>query len=388
MGASASGAFSKCGTASLPPDSRPEICDPVPVPPTASAAYLCTSGSTGTPKIVVLSHAALAGSAQRVVDTFGWRTDEVLLNLPEPHTMSGLRNALITAPLVGIRSIALPSRDRSTVFDVVRVVHEHAVTRLVAAPLLLRQINLMGRRIPPAHLASLRAVYCTGADLHIAEIQLFHGTTGVPVINYYGLTESAGICLSQRTRRWSPGDGSLGWPVGVETRLVDEAGNVLDDGSAGELQIRMPEPAPHYLDDPVATASLYTGEWLRTGDIMRRDSQGRHFLLGRTGFFINSVTTERISPQQIEAVLERHPIVCEAAVAGVADLHGGERIVAILVTRGGELSLATKRELAEFVSSRLGPSHVPSRFELTTALPRAATGKLLRRKLVELVSND
>lgn len=367
---------------------HPRIAEPVSVPPTAPAAYLCTSGSTGMPKIVVLSHGALAGSAQRVVDAFGWRSDETLLNLPEPHTISGLRNALIAAPLLGVRSVALPPRDRQTVLDIVDVVHEKAVTRLVAAPLVLRQINLMGRRISPTQLASLRAVYCTGADLHMAETQVFHAATGVPVINYYGLTESAGICLSQVVENWDPLDGSLGWPVGVEARLVDEAGDVLGNGGAGELQVRMLEAAPNYLDDPVATASLYAGEWLRTGDIMRRDSQGRHFLLGRTGLFINSVTTERISPQQIEAVLERHPIVCEAAVAGVADLHGGERIVAILVTGGEELSLDTKRELAALVSSRLGPTHVPTRFELTTALPRAATGKLLRRELVQLVSND
>lgn len=365
-----------------------KIAEPVLLPPTSPAAYLCTSGSTGTPKVVVLSQAALTGSAQRVVNTFDWRADEVLFNLPEPHTMSGLRNALIAAPQVGIRSVTLPLRDRSSVLDIVGVIREHSVNRLVTAPLFLRQINLMGHRIPSAHLSSLSAVYCTGADLRTAEIQRFYADTGVPVINYYGLTESAGICLSQDIGRWSPEGDLLGWPVGVETRLVDEEARVVDDGAPGELQIRMPEPGPHYLDDPVATASLYEGDWLRTGDIMRRDGEGRHFLIGRTGLFINSVTTECISPQQIEAVLELHPMVCEAGVAGVPDPHGGERIVAVLVTAGAELSPDGQRELAELVSSHLGPSHVPSRFELTTALPRAATGKILRRKLAELVGDD
>jgi acyl-coenzyme A synthetase/AMP-(fatty) acid ligase len=355
----------------------------VAAPGDAPAVCLCTSGSTGDPKIVVLSRAALVHSAARVAAVFDWQPGETLLNLPEPHTMSGLRNAFLVAPLLGMHWVALPSRQRGYLFDLLAVMKEAEVQRLVAAPLLLRQFNLLGRRLPREDMAALRAVYCTGADLHAAEVRRFHDEKGIPVINYYGLTETVGICLSQDPQRWSVDDDSLGWPVGGEARLVDAAGQ---DAEEGELQVRLPHAAPFYLDDAEATARLLEGEWLRTGDLMRRDGDGRYRLLGRTGLFIKTTTTECVSPQEIEAVLEQHPAVSEAAVMGVADAHGGERIVALLVHAAETMAENWEHELGDFVRRHLGPARVPSRFHRVAVLPRSSNGKILRKQLSGLLN--
>lgn len=357
--------------------------EPVAASAEAAVVCLCTSGSTGDPKIVVLSRAALVHSAERVATAFGWQRGESLLNLPEPHTMSGLRNAFLVAPWLGMHWVALPSRQRGHLFDVLAVIRETAVQRLVAAPLLLRQINLLGRRLPREDLAALRAVYCTGADLHAPEVLRFHDEKGIPVINYYGLTETVGICLSQDLQRWSADDPSLGWPVGGEVRLVDAEGH---EGEEGELQVRLPHAPPFYLDDAEATALLFDGAWLRTGDIMRRDGQGRYHLLGRTGLFIKTTTTECVSPQEIEAVLERHPAVSEAAVMGIADAHGGERVVALLVHAAEAMADNWERELGDFVRQHLGPARVPSRFQAVSGLPRSSNGKILRKQLSGLLN--
>lgn len=360
---------------------------PVPAAPAAPALLLCTSGSTGDPKIVVLSREVLADSARRVAGAFGWEAGEVLLNLPEPHTMSGLRNALIVAPLLGMHWLVLPPRQRPHLFALLEVISSRRVNRLVAAPLLLRQINLLGDRVPREGLASLRAVYCTGADLHPAEVRRFHAQQGVTVINYYGLTETAGLCLSQDPGHWTAADDSLGWPVGCEARLVDADGVLPPGPGKGELQVRMAGAAPHYLADAAATALLHDGDWIRTGDLMRRDEQGRYRLLGRTSLFIKTTSTDCVSPQEIEAVLEQHPAVLEAAVAGRADAHGGERIEALLVLREG-IAGDWEREMADFVRERLGAGRVPRRFQPAATIPRNASGKILRKQLSELIAHD
>jgi malonyl-CoA/methylmalonyl-CoA synthetase len=113
----------------------------------APAACLFTSGSTGDPKAVVLSRQALLSSAALVVQTFAWQAGERLLNLPDPHTMSGLRNALLAAPMAGMTWVCAPKPARANVFSLLGVLDSAQAQRVVAAPLLLRHINLLGDRV-------------------------------------------------------------------------------------------------------------------------------------------------------------------------------------------------------------------------------------------------
>lgn len=346
------------------------------------AAYLFTSGSTGTPKAVVHSRGSLAKSAALILKTFGWKRGERLLNLPELHTMSGLRNALVAAPIGGIQWIACRAAERGNFFDLLARIEESACDHLVAGPALVRQLAMFGDRVGD-RIRSIQAIYCTGASLaHDASRAVFE-RFGIPVINYYGLTETGGICLSQQRGNWDPDDSSLGMPAGCEARLVAPDGS---GSSEGELQVRSGQLMSGYFDDPEATARRFDGEWLRTGDIMRIDAAGRYHLRGRADLFIKTRSTERIHPEEIEQVLELHDSVAQAAVVGVPDPNGGERLVALAVLADGLIEDGRAVHiLADFVASKLGDSRRLSEVRFVTDLPHLASGKLDRARLKELL---
>ena len=158
---------------------------------------------------------------------------------------------------------------------------EYRPTRLVIAPLLLRQINLIAERFEKSILSSVKALYCTGANLHKAEVIRFYKRFQIPVINYYGLTETSGICISQEESNWDIDDNSLGKPVGCQIRIVDDNGNAVPDGKTGELQINTPNVMTEYFEDPTNTSTMFANNWLRTGDLAMRDSTGKIYLAGR-----------------------------------------------------------------------------------------------------------
>ncbi len=350
------------------------------------AAYLFTSGSTGDPKAVVLSHAALARSARLVVDTFDWQSGERLLNLADPHTMSGLRNAFVAAPLAGMAWICSPRKQRDNTFALLDCIERTQPQRMFAAPVVLRHVNLLGDRVADAVFASTKAVYCTGTDLNADDVRQFYLRYGIPVVNYYGLTETVGLCVSQDVRAWSADDASIGRAVGCDARVVDENGRDVAQGEVGELQILLEHPMSGYLHDAAATTARFDGRWLCTGDLVRRDGEGRISIVGRSGDFIKTLGTEKIQPQEIEAVLEQYQGVAEAAVFGWADAAGGERIAALICAGAdvAEESLSDSR-IAAFVRERLGPSRMPTIFRRVAAIPRSANGKILRKQLKDFI---
>lgn len=352
--------------------------------PDAPAAYLFTSGSTGTPKAVVHSRRSLATSAALVLETFRWCAGDRLLNLPEPHTMSGLRNALIAAPMGGLEWLSSPAAARSNFFELVERIHESRCDHLVAGPSFVRQLAGLGDRLPADQLAGVKAIYCTGAALSASSSREVYRRFRIPVVNYYGLTETGGLCLSQDRDRWDPDDDSLGRPVGCEARLVGVGGDMAEEG---ELQIRSGQQMIGYLNDAEATADRLVDGWLRTGDVMCVDDDGRYRLRGRADLFIKTRSTDRVHPEEIESVLELHPDVAEAAVVGIPDQTGGELVLAMAVLdRRAAQDAGLPIKLANFVVEKLGPSRKPSELRFVSGLPRLPSGKLDRAELKRLVT--
>jgi acyl-coenzyme A synthetase/AMP-(fatty) acid ligase len=297
--------------------------------------------------------------------------------------MSGLRNAFVAAPLAGMTWVCLPKKDRGNTFALMDGIERAQAQRIVAAPVVLRHVNLLGARIADAVFASTKALYCTGTDLNAGEVRRFHARFGIPVVNYYGLSETVGLCLGQDVHYWSADDGSVGRPVGCKVRIVDDEGREVAQGGVGELQVLLEHPMSGYLHDAEATEAMFDGPWLRTGDLVRHDNEGRVFIVGRRGNFIKTLGTEKVQPQEIEAVLEACPGVAEAAVFGWADPAGGERIAALIVATDG--ASPADSDLARFVLDRLGAARVPAIFRHVAVIPRSANGKILRKQLGEFI---
>ena len=134
----------------------------------------------------------------------------------------------------------------------------------------------------------------------------------------------------------------------------------------------------HYWNKPEETALTIKDGWLYTGDIGRKDSSGNLYLIDRKKDLIN-VSGLKVYPAEIEPILEKHPAIKEAAIFGSPDSIIGERVQAAIVLKEGYQ--ITKKELIQFCKKHLAPFKIPETFIQLNALPRNATGKLLRRNL-------
>ena len=220
---------------------------------------------------------------------------------------------------------------------------------------------------------------------------------GYPIAATYGLTEAASQVATrppQTPRPASSGRGATGDDSsehasalgggmvalpGVEIRIVDAEDRPVGCGAAGEIQLRGPIVMSGYLGDPEATARALRGGWLATGDIGCLDDAGGLRVFDRRSDLILS-GGENVYPAERESVLVEHPEVLEAGVVGVPDVRFGARPLAFVVWRVG--ASPDPGGLAAWCRTRLAGYKVPVDFIAVDALPRTASGKLLRRELV------
>jgi acyl-CoA synthetase (AMP-forming)/AMP-acid ligase II len=199
---------------------------------------------------------------------------------------------------------------------------------------------------------------------------------GAPVLEAYAMTEAS----HQMTSNPLPPDvhkpGSVGRGVNVDVAIMDEAGALLPQGTAGEVVVRGPNVTRGYHNNPEANAAAFTSGWFRTGDRGVLDPEGYLTLIGRIKELINR-GGEKISPLEIDAVLLSHPAVSEAATFGAPDVKYGEEVHAAVVLKGE----ATGAELQAYCLARLADFKVPKVIHLVPQLPKGPTGKVQRRHL-------
>jgi benzoate-CoA ligase len=175
--------------------------------------------------------------------------------------------------------------------------------------------------------------------------------------------------------------GSLGRLVpGYEARIVDAQGRDLPDGEAGTLWVKGESAAVLYWQAHEKSKEVLRGDWVVTGDHMRRDGDGCFWYEGRTDDMLK-VSGIFVSPYEVENCLLQHPRVAECAVIGYKGPDGLVKPKAYVVTRDTPGDEALARELQEFVKSRLAPFKYPRTVEFTTSLPKNDRGKIDRRRL-------
>ena len=322
---------------------------------------LYTSGTTGRPKGVPRSHAADRAGAwsQALQHGYAWR-DRTLGVMPLYHTM-GI-HSLLAMHLVGGCFVPQPRWDAG---EALRLVAEQRITSLYLAPTLFHDL-VHHPDAAVADVSSVRALGYAGAAMTSTLVRRCVDVFRPEIfVNHYGSTEIYTFAIG-RDQVSKPG--CAGRPA-VNTRLrIDDTGEIL-------VHLRSDEAFAAYWNRPDANAKAMQDGWYRTGDIGHLDEDGDLWLDGRVDDMIVS-GGENIHPIEVEDVLAAHPRVDEVAVFGAPDERLGQRVVAVVV------GTATGEELdAHCLGSSLARFKRPREYRHLGALPKSASGKILRRLL-------
>ncbi len=359
---------------------------PVADPGHAGAAYevallLYTSGTTGLPKGVSITNANM--SYTRLLAE-SWEMGPGSVNLAAmPMFHIGGCSYGMSAMTVGGHTVLMrdvvPAR-------AIELIEQHRVTHTFFVPTVVQSL-LQVPGVERADLTSLKWMMYGAAPMGDALLRRAMSVLGCSFIQAYGMTESAGTVSvlwpadhateGPRARLLNSVGRAYPW---VQLRIIDP-GTLQDapTGSVGEIWLRSGMVMSGYWNKPEATReALMPGGWLRTGDAAYLDDQGYIFLFDRFKDMIIS-GGENIYPAEIENVLNAHPAVQEVAVVGVPHERWGETPKAVVVLRAGQT--ASEAELIGFTRERLAHYKCPTAVSFVEALPRNASGKLLKREL-------
>jgi long-chain acyl-CoA synthetase len=338
-----------------------------------AALVLYTSGSTGRPKGAVLSHAALTfANYSWGGPVIGLRDGDVVLGaLPLSHAF-GLNGALLAPLLFGVTVRLVERFVPAAVADV--VARDGVSVLPGVATMFHRLLELPTFTGGPC----LRLGVSGAAPCPWEIAQAWRTRTGVRIVRGYGSTELFRP-ISYLAEDPTDYPECVGRPVpGVEVRVVDDDGRALTPGEEGELLIHTPAVMNGYFGSTEDTAVVLADSWFRTGDIARITPDGYVTVVGRKRERIKRGGYS-IFPAEVEAVLLTHPAVAEAAVVGVPDAALGEEIAGFVALKPG--SIADDNELIAWCRERLAAFKYPRRVTLLAALPRSATGKILKARL-------
>ncbi|MBP9112598.1 MAG: AMP-binding protein, partial [Polyangiaceae bacterium] len=334
-----------------------------------------TSGTTGKPKGAVrkFSRNSLIAALQLLSTTPMAHDDIHLVVCPMYHTTAyGFLG--LTHLLGGTAVIAEDFRPETFLAQV----EEHQVTTVAMVPTMLHRLM---RHPDPAmreKLRSLRTIVTTGSPLTAALAKEVSETLGPIVYNIYGSTETGAVTLA------TPSDlaeapGTIGRAVpGCEIRLLKEDGSLAKAGEIGELYAKNHLVVTGYHNDSSATNACVREGFFSVGDLATFDREGRYFIAGRKHDMIISGGVN-VYPVEIEAVLEQHPSILEAAIVGVDHPEWGESVRAFVVMRSDHVF--DQEALRIFAREHLSGPKMPREFIVLETLPRNPTGKILKREL-------
>ncbi|MHB9860906.1 4-coumarate--CoA ligase family protein [Streptomyces sp. YIM S03343] len=350
-------------------------------PVTDVAALPYSSGTTGVPKGVMLTHRQIAtnlAQLEHAVDA--GPGDRILAVLPFFH-IYGL-TALMNAPLrKGATVVVLPRFDLETFLAAIQ---EHRITGLYVAPPIVLALA-KHPAVADYDLSSLHYIISAAAPLDAALAAACSARLGLPPVGQaYGMTElSPGTHVVPLAAMRDAPPGTVGKLIaGTEMRIVslDDPGKDLGPGEAGEILIRGPQVMKGYLGRPDATAAMIDEDrWLHTGDIGRVDTDGWLFVVDRVKELIK-YKGYQVAPAELEALLLTHPGIADTAVIGAYDADGNEVPHAFAVRQPTAPGL-TQDDVMAYVAERVAPYKRVRRVTFVDAVPRAASGKILRREL-------
>ena len=344
-----------------------------------------SSGTTGLPKGVMLTHRNLVANLQQFkgmknFDGFG-ENDVVMAALPFFH-IYGLVVIMKATLADGGTLVTMPRFD---LMEFLGLVQKYRATVLpIVPPIVLAMVKHPG--VAQFDLGSVRMVFTGAAPLGEDIARELSRKLGCPVVQGYGMTEASPVTHLSPTRNAPYKPGSIGMVVpNTEVRIVDVVtGEDLGTRQEGELLIRGPQIMKGYLNRPEDTAqSIDRDGWYHTGDVGYIDEERWFYISDRTKELIKYKGMQ-VAPAELEALLLTHPAVLDAAVVRQADEEAGEVPKAFVVLKpAGTAPTTTADALMSWVAERVAPHKRIRAVKFIDQIPKSATGKILRRLLME-----
>jgi acyl-CoA synthetase (AMP-forming)/AMP-acid ligase II len=353
----------------------PPLAEHVPVGPDDVVALPYSSGTTGLCKGVMLTQRNMVANIAQMLAALQIEPDERLVAVLPFFHIYGMQVLMNCSLRAGATVVTLP---RFELKQFLQVHQDHRITRSFVAPPIV--LALAKHPLVDAFdLSVLTQILCAAAPLKVDLADECAKRLDCEVVQGYGMTE-----LSPASHITPPGwfrPGSVGVTVpNTQTRIVDAAtGADVGVGEEGEIWVSGPQVMKGYLNNPQATAAMIDADgWLRTGDLGHIDADGHLYVVDRLKELIKYKGFQ-VPPAELEAVLLRHPDVTDAAVVGLPDEEAGEIPVGYVTLRPGASS--SPEEISRFVAGQVAGYKRLRRLEVIDAIPKSASGKILRRVL-------
>ncbi len=324
------------------------------------AVIIYTSGTTGRPKGAMLSHGNLlhnVESCRQVLKAVSF--DRFVVLLPMFHsfmlTVGTLLPLLVGGSSVIIKSLQSPKA----------IIQEAMARQATILPAIPQFFRALAHAQLPGH----------------PILREFNHALPIPLLEGYGLSEASPVVsINPIAGPWKPG--SIGKPIpDVEMNVQNDAGAALDTLEIGEICVRGGNVMQGYWRQPEETAKALRDGWLLTGDVGYRDADGYYFITDRKKdmLLVNGIN---VYPREIEEIIYQYPGVKEAAVIGIPDARKGEQPLAFVSVKDD--ATIDDRALLTFIKEKLADYKVPRRVVFLPALPRNATGKILKTNLRDM----
>ncbi|NNM14279.1 MAG: AMP-binding protein [Gammaproteobacteria bacterium] len=337
-----------------------------------------TGGTTGVSKGAQLTHGNMVANLQQASAWISTKTKEgdeaIITALPLYHIFSLTANCLVFMKLGAENILITNPRD----FDgFVKTLANTRFTAITGVNTLFNALlHTPGFR--DIDFSALRLTLGGGMAVQKAVAEDWQNTTGVALLEAYGLTETS-PAASMNPMNNLGFNGSIGLPISsTEFSIRNEAGEELPIGETGEICIKGPQVMKGYWNRPDATAETFFPEgWLRTGDIGHCDDKGYFYISDRKKDMILT-SGFNVYPNEVEGVAVTHPNIVEAAAVGVPHPRSGEVVKLFVVSDNPAL---TEKEVIEFCRENMTAYKVPKHVEFRDELPKSNVGKILRRHL-------